>query len=546
MRKLAMVAAAACMWSQTALADWIKAETDNFIVYSVLKKKETKEFLQNLEQYRNYLLRITKAPPEGDTLRLRIFVAKNDRKYDALVDVPGTAGVHSNTRLGPTAAIYFTDDDDPGRGRKGSINRLEKNIVWQTGEQVLFHEFVHNMQYQGPPAYFPLWYQEGFAEFLSSVMFQDDTMYFGKVLKGRAAGLQQHFRWVSAKELLERKRYGFKGGMFYAQAWLLTHMLYTHKDFQHGVGNFIKLVQHEVHPEEALQYVYNIGYEELDDRLHQYFREGNFGVLGTPVDKNFKAKIRVTKLDEREQELVDQEVVARFPHTKSRMRKLASRAEKAAKKYGESPEFTRNQVIGLAVAEDWEEAFQVAEEGLKRFPNSDYAKATLGKLLIGSEVYARDEAEAEAREEDDAGEDAEGEKAPVYEMNREKLLRGADLLKQAAQSITRDPEVYSLLVTALQETEQVTKENVKYIKHVYEMYPQSFEIRRQYGDYLVEDDDYDVACEVLRPLYHTGNDLETVKELRKIIMEFPNQEETCPLGGYRPMEIEDMKKNADK
>lgn len=543
MRKIALLAAATAIFSSAAIAEWIKAETDNFVVYSELKKKEVKEFLQNLEHYRNYLLKITKAPPEGETLRLRIFVAKNNRKYDTLVDIPGTAGVHSNTSLGPTTAIYFSHEAQKGRGRKGSINRLHKNPIGQTGEQVLFHEFVHNMQYQGPPAYFPLWYQEGFAEFLSSVIFQDGNMYFGKVLTGRAFALEQHFRWVSAKELLERKRYGFKGGMFYAQAWILTHMLFTHPDFQGGVGNFIKLIQHEVNPEEALQYVYNIGYEELDEKMHDYFRKGEFNVRGMPLDKNFKADIKFTKLDEREQELVEQEVVVRFPHTKSRMRKLASRAAKAAGTFGDSPEFLRNQVVGYAMAEDWDKAFQTAEEGVKRFPDSAHAKATLGKLLIGSEVYLRDEAEAEAGGDDEEGETDSADKEPAYKMDKDKLRRGAELLKEAAETIKRDPEVYSLLVTALQETDQVSKENVKYIKHVYEMYPQSFEVRRQYGDYLVEDDDFDMACEVLRPLYHTGNELKVVKELRKIIMEFPNQEETCPLGGYRPMEVEDAQKS---
>lgn len=544
MRKIALFAAATAILSSAAMAEWVRAETDNFVVYSELKKKEIREFLQNLEHYRNYLLKITKAPPEGNTLRLNIFVAKNNRIYDSLVDIPGTAGVHANTRLGPTAAIYFSHEAQKGRGRKGSIRKLHKNPIGQTGEQVLFHEFVHNMQYQGPPAYFPLWYQEGFAEFLSSVMFDGDNMYFGKVLTGRAFGLQQHFRWVSAKELLERKRYGFKGGMFYAQAWLLTHMLFTDPEFQRGVGNFIKLVQHEVNPEEALQYVYGIGYEELDEKMHDYFRAGEFNVRGMKLDKSFKADIKFTKLDAREQELIEQEIVVRFPHTKSRMRKLASRAEKAERSFGESPEFMRNQVLGYAIAEDWDKAFQVAEDGLKRFPDSAHAKATLGKLLVGSEVFEKDKAEAEAQKDKKSDEKTKDEDdKPVYEWDQAKLKRGAELLKEAAETIKRDPEVYSLLVTALQETDQVTKENVKYIKHVYEMYPQSFEIRRQYGDYLVEEDDFDVACEVLRPLYHTGNDLDTVKELREIIMEFPNQEETCPLGGYRPIEIEDAKES---
>jgi tetratricopeptide (TPR) repeat protein len=547
-KKLGLALAAATMMTSATTAEWIRAETDNFVVFSELKKKDVKQFLENLEQYRNYLSKITKVPPEGGNVRLRIFVAKTPRKYDSLVEVPGTAGLHSNTELGPTAAIYFTEEESKKRGRKGSIrNRLDKQIIGQTGKQVLFHEFVHNMQYQGPPAYFPLWYQEGFAEFLSSVHFTDDQMFFGKVLIGRAFGLQQHHRWVSAKELLERKRYGFKGGMFYAQAWLLTHMLFLDKDFQHGVGDFIKLVQHEIHPEKALQHVYGIGYEELDKRMHAYYRKNEYGVLGMPLDKSFKAKVEITKLNDREQELVEQEVGRRLVHDEGRMKSYAKRAERAVKKYGASPEFSRNHALALAYADEWAQAFEVAEKAVQQFPDSMIPKATLGKLLVGSELYAEFKAEEEADKKKDkkAKEDDGVEAKPVYDFNKETLRKGAELLKEAAEAMPRDPEIFSMLGRALMETDQVSKENTRYIKHAYDIYPQSNSVRRLYGDFLVEDDDFELACEVLRPLYHTSNSLKDTKELRNIILEFPDSEEVCPLGGLRPIEMEAMEEEKE-
>jgi len=549
MRKLAMVAAAACMWSQTALADWVKAESDNFIVYSELEQEKVERFLQNLEQYRRYLERIAKPPEDADTLRLTIFIAKDMRSYDKLAGGDGSAGKFHTGREGPTAALSFHDDGGKKRGREGSIrNRLQKNVEWQTGEQVLFHEFVHFMQYLGTPAYYPLWYQEGFAEFLSSVMFDENNMYFGRVLEGRAYGLQFHGRWVSAEELLERRSYGFRNGMFYAQAWLLTHMLYNDAEFQKGLGNFIKLLQHEIHPEEALNYVYGIGYQELDKKLHKYFRDKKFDARGMPLDKKFKAKVSFETLSEKEQELVEQTVQLNFMGGKKKMRSLAARAEKAASKYGESPEFGRIQVRALGDAEDWDKALETAEALVKKFPNSAIAQAAFGKLLISSEQMAMRKAEHDAdKEKDSSHQDEEVQDSEsTYELDKEKLSKGIELLKEAADHLPNDPEVFTLLGFALLESDSVTREDSRYLKHVYDIYPQSREVRRLYGDYLVEDDDFEKACKVLLPIYHTTYSLKQAKELRKIILEFPNSEEACPLGGLRPMEVEGMEKNADK
>lgn len=222
MRRLcAAIALICCCAAQPAAARWLRADTNNFIIYSEGDEKSLRRFAENLQLFDATLRHRFNVPGGFEPNRLTIYLLPKAADVNRLSGGrlgPGTAGFYSVTTDGSFAVSNRENDGNTGRGTPAS-------------QQILFHEYSHHFMKRYMPVAFPGWFIEGFAEYLSTVDFQKDGRpAVGMPVYSRAYGLIALPKIPAARLLSERPtamKDVAQQDAYYGRAWLLTHMLYS-------------------------------------------------------------------------------------------------------------------------------------------------------------------------------------------------------------------------------------------------------------------------------------------------------------------------------
>ncbi|MFN3557965.1 MAG: tetratricopeptide repeat protein [Brevundimonas sp.] len=199
---------------QAALADWRRAETAHFVVYSNGSERNLRDYAVRLERFDALLRHLTRTPADADGLRkLPVYLVGDGRELRVVQpDLP--EGVDGFYRASPSdirAILVRGRDDD-----------------------LLLHEYTHHHMSQTWPGSYPGWFREGYAEyFATATVDARGKSTVGYPHLGRLQNLQQQ-RWLPLEQLLTASpmtldRQGQRA-MFYAQSWLLTHYLLADPD----------------------------------------------------------------------------------------------------------------------------------------------------------------------------------------------------------------------------------------------------------------------------------------------------------------------------
>lgn len=196
-----------------ASARWLKATSENFIVYGEGSEKSLRSYVGKLESYHALLELVTglRARTKGAPATIYLVARKEQLKIAFGRDPKNVGGFYSAT-AGATAAISGRGDD------------------WQPSEEILFHEYAHHFMFRHSALPYPPWYVEGFAEYVGTTEFKNDKVVLGGVPLSRAVSLiyGSSIPWktlVTARSLAGMK--GEAVAAFYAQSWLLTHYLFS-------------------------------------------------------------------------------------------------------------------------------------------------------------------------------------------------------------------------------------------------------------------------------------------------------------------------------
>jgi hypothetical protein len=246
-----------------AQAAWKQASSDNFIVYSDGSDTELVNFTQRVERFDRVLRIMTGLQQPPAPVKVRIYLVDNDSVVREM-----------ELRHRPVAGFYASR---VGGGIAVVDRERPRSEFALDGDTILYHEYSHHYMAQYFPAAYPIWYQEGFAEYFASTRFKKDGVAeIGKVAMSRLPTLYDE-SWLSTKRLMtatlddlpQRQWY-----QFYAQGWLLTHYLFStparHDQFQ----QYLRLRTQGTPHEEALQKAFNLTDEQLDAELHKYFDKG--------------------------------------------------------------------------------------------------------------------------------------------------------------------------------------------------------------------------------------------------------------------------------
>jgi tetratricopeptide (TPR) repeat protein len=186
---------------------WIEARTNHVAILTPLARESALELLGQLEMFRASIPIVTRLAPVESRIPTEITVFTHEQDF---------------RRFSPGGAIagYFT----PGLRR----NQVALHAGSGSGidpTSIVFHEYAHFLLRNEQEEPFPLWFEEGMAEFLGALQFDGDKVRVGVVPSHR----QEVTLAIAYPTLLELDDLSiFPAEMahaFYAYSWLLVHYL---------------------------------------------------------------------------------------------------------------------------------------------------------------------------------------------------------------------------------------------------------------------------------------------------------------------------------
>ncbi len=275
---LALVSLALLMGGPAASAKerpWIELQSRNFLVVSNEEREEAIARLRDLELFRSVVLEVTNTKVHDARVPTIVYLFRDRRSFRKFCPSRAVAGY-----IAPTAHGNYIVID-------GSRRALET-------AETIYHEYIHFLVRNAGGFHYPVWYDEGFAEFLSTVELDGDQVVIGKIPTWQAKWLKDGGP-ISFERVTNARSYHDFGPrsktMFYAQSWLLVHYLLTghlHKDrieksrFPELI-RYLELVNQGVESEEAIEQAFEGGAKALRKGVRKHQRRRRFHVLSMPV-----------------------------------------------------------------------------------------------------------------------------------------------------------------------------------------------------------------------------------------------------------------------
>ncbi len=251
---------------------WLRMRSANFELLTTAGERNGRDILRQFERVHSFFaLVFGSTPPAAKPVRLIAFrTQKEFAKY----------------RPNEVAAAYF----QPGYDHDSIVMTAE--VTDNRG--VAVHEYTHLMVHQIGRKY-PIWFNEGLAELYSNLESQGDQVMVGRPIPSRVASLTRD-RWIGVGQLIQVRHdsplYNEKAqaGMFYAESWLLAHMLNLSPDYQPGLKGFIAALT-ENDAGEAFRWAYGKSIEQVDADLQAYLSGGTLraALLAVQLPKNADA-----------------------------------------------------------------------------------------------------------------------------------------------------------------------------------------------------------------------------------------------------------------
>ena len=272
-------------FASPALADWRRAESANFIVYSDGNETDLRAYVQKLETFDRVLrMRFNLPLDEPAARKLPIYLLSNRR---ALLTVrpgaaDGVAGIYFPASEGVFAIALRNGDDD-----------------------YVLHEYTHHFLMQHFSNVYPGWLTEGFAEYFMTARIAREGIDIGGYNENRALTLLGT-DWLPLEVLLSKRplevtRSADKDS-YYPVAWLLTHWFLGDRARATQLQAYLADIGAGGDPVEAMTRATGLSMRELRQALERYTRTG-MPVMRYPND-GAPASMVVTRLPESANDLL--------------------------------------------------------------------------------------------------------------------------------------------------------------------------------------------------------------------------------------------------
>ena len=242
-----------------------------------------------MEQFRRAL---------GRVLPNQTLVGKVATQIYAFRDFESFSSFLPRTALGVTeAAGYFR------HGPYKSIIAIDLSAGPDAYERVVFHEYVHLILSLTTRTY-PLWFQEGMAEFYAGMRLRGDSVVLGggvlrhrRVLFENALLPLEELLTAAADRPLSSSQ--SENALFYAQSWALVHYLIVDRgeEGHRLLARYLAALSRGDEVLEAFHAAFGADPETIEDALRAYVETGKFAKASyTMAEVDWKKNISVRTL----------------------------------------------------------------------------------------------------------------------------------------------------------------------------------------------------------------------------------------------------------
>lgn len=248
---LALLALAALPAAPQLVRDWHRVRTEHFELVSRYDPARTAPLLTELEWARA-VFEVNFGTKSRVGRRVLVFLPDSPYEFEQMVRSPLPDGFY--------AGVPWRD-----------IIVLRQLL---NTRRSLLHEYTHLiMHHEG--GRWPAWFQEGCAEYFSSLRIEKGEPVAGVAEKAALAMLARDV-WMPVSYFMEFSPMQAKdsGQMrrFYAQSWLFVHMMRLSPAYRDGFAGFYRLLGDGVPTEEALRKVYGKTASVWDDDARAWAR----------------------------------------------------------------------------------------------------------------------------------------------------------------------------------------------------------------------------------------------------------------------------------
>ncbi|MBX3594823.1 hypothetical protein [Sphingomonas sp.] len=384
-----------------AHAEWKRAESKNFIVFSEGSEEELRKATENMEKFAfvQAVVQGKKDVPPSP-VKLKVYMVPSVPAVVATMPFPayGVGGYYNPVLRGPFLVT-------PRRGLRGTrmssaykVGAVDDSF---SADGVFYHELTHHFMFQYSPAAYPSWYSEGFAEFWGG--FQIDTSDKGDVVRfglpqtSRLSQINSSGSWLPAEKLLTARSYADAGdaiGLLYAEGWLLTHYSFINSERNKQLQTYLAAINRGESYADAAKEGFGTTLNALDSELKDYARSTKLGTQQISFKPIPTGDITIRATTPAENELLDEDQRLSGGIAKSDIDAFVRRVREGAAKFPNDP-----YALGvLTETEDLAGNAAEADAALKRWiavaPRDAMALMFKGKLATERLKAAKSTSEA--------------------------------------------------------------------------------------------------------------------------------------------------------
>lgn len=238
---------------------WIKVPAPDFTIYTNAGDSRGRDVAVRLEQMRKIFPVLVPRPRWVTTAPLTV-VAFRDHK-----DLLSVAPLYEGKPI-DVGALYLKGED-----RNYIVLDVNADNDWRP----VYHEYAHFMLEPNLPRT-PLWFDEGFADYFSTVKFEGEKFSLGLPPPGYMESLDKPAS-LSLEQVLnvtpfsaEYKSMVHGRGEFYARSWLLVHYLLSNKKLSQAMQFFDLTLNQRVPTSQAVQQAFGMTLKELSDAMKEH------------------------------------------------------------------------------------------------------------------------------------------------------------------------------------------------------------------------------------------------------------------------------------
>jgi Flp pilus assembly protein TadD len=259
---------------------WLEVHSAHYTVITDAGDKKGREVAIRFEQMRAVFASLLMKDRLNEPLPLTIIALKNDKIYYQ------TAPLHQGQPIAVPGFFLHGEDQ----------NFIVLNLFEEESWRAVAHDFAHLLlNYNYPPV--PGWFDEGLAEYFSSIRVDDKRVEIGadpELTSAFTQDLLENQRevrnppksltellsgqvWLALPDLLTMKHdtstyaEATHHTLFYAQSWMTVHYLLHEKKLPE-TGTYFGLAENQHVPvEEAIQKAYGVTAAQFDQAVKDYF-----------------------------------------------------------------------------------------------------------------------------------------------------------------------------------------------------------------------------------------------------------------------------------